>query len=61
MDEEVNVPQVGWWATVCCEDDLEQITDEETLRLFLMWDADADGGLRHRYWPTREAALDDLR
>lgn len=57
-----DTPKVGWWATVCCEEDLTQIKTEADLQEMLEWDKDLeDAGVSYTYWPTKEAALSDLR
>ena len=53
-------PQVGWWTTICCEEDLQQIeTEEQLLDLMARVKEDIeDEGFTHRqFWPTKEAAL----
>ncbi len=56
---------VGWWYSVCCEEDLDQIKTEEELAEMREYDreeeADPDGAmLTYNCWPTLDAALDAL-
>jgi hypothetical protein len=49
-------PEVGWWTTICCDEDLRQIENAADLSECL---ADAEE-VGRTFWPTKEAALRDL-
>jgi hypothetical protein len=56
-------PEVGWWATFCCEEDLHQIETAEDLAEHLEEDAEQLDEFDRpfwRYWPTKDAALADI-
>jgi hypothetical protein len=54
-------PRIGAWCSICCHLDLYEIKDEETLQSVREDLADEDMAPHIMLWPTRRAALTDLR
>lgn len=54
-------PQVGWYATACCEIDLHRINTEAELTEHLAEEPWDDGTPFYRFWPSMEAAMADLQ
>ncbi len=51
-------PKIGYWYTTCCERDMEQIKNEETIVKLI---DDNDGGFGAEIWPTEKEGLLEIK
>lgn len=63
VEESLKHLRIGAWASQCCDHDLGQIDSEELLEDIRADLLEPDERERYgwRVWPTKEAALEDLK